>query len=381
MAGASVRTHFPFHLRREAVNLTILVAMAAALFLLVATLSTAYHSQQDALAARWASRGDRDLKSGSYKAATDDFRAALRYSHDDYDQQLGLAEALLGQKRTSEASAYLVNLWEEQPENGVVNLELARIAAGKGQTQPALRYYHNAIYANWTDNPEQQRRATRWELIKYLLSLKATAQAQSELISLAAEVGDEPLQQTLLGEYFLKVQDDQHALSAFKLRLAVNPHNSEALLGAGTASAELGNYEAAHRYLKRAAEEVPDNHETATMLQTVDLVLRLDPYRRQIADGERYRAVTDSFNTAGDRLSACPAMAAAVPVAGKTSFGQAWQQLKPSVTLGALRKNPDLIDQTMDLVFAVERQAASQCGQGTPADRALLEISKLHEGS
>ena len=74
---------------------------------------------------------------------------------DDYAYQLNLAEALIGLKRTGEASTYLVNLWDRQPEDGLVNLELARIAVQKGQTEQALRYYHNAIYAAW---PEAIRR-------------------------------------------------------------------------------------------------------------------------------------------------------------------------------------------------------------------------------
>jgi hypothetical protein len=60
---------------------------------------------------------------------------------------------------SEKAYAYLINLWEREPENGLVNLELARIAAQKGDTEQALRYYHNAIYAVWPGDQEVQRRA------------------------------------------------------------------------------------------------------------------------------------------------------------------------------------------------------------------------------
>ena len=60
-----------------------------------------------------------------------ELRTALLYSRDNYSYQLNLAEALLGEGRRDEASAYLVNLWEREPENGQVNLELAYIAAQK----------------------------------------------------------------------------------------------------------------------------------------------------------------------------------------------------------------------------------------------------------
>ena len=85
-------------------------------------------------------------------------------------------------------TSYLINLWEREPENGHVNLELARIAAQKGETEQALRYYNNAIYATWPGDQEVERRDTRLELIEFLLSINAKAQAQSELIALAANL-------------------------------------------------------------------------------------------------------------------------------------------------------------------------------------------------
>ena len=36
-------------------------------------------------------------------------------------------------RKTGEASAYLLNLWDREPEDGLVNLELARIAAQQRQ--------------------------------------------------------------------------------------------------------------------------------------------------------------------------------------------------------------------------------------------------------
>ena len=35
-----------------------------------------------------------------------------------------------------------------------MNLELARIAAQKGQIQNAVRYYHDAVYAVWPSQEE-----------------------------------------------------------------------------------------------------------------------------------------------------------------------------------------------------------------------------------
>lgn len=385
---------FPFFVRREAVTLSLLTLLAIVLFLFVTALSKVYHVQQQALGDRWAGRGAEDLQMGKYSVAADEFRTALRYSHDDFAQQLGLAEALIGMKRIPEAQVYLVNLWEQEPENGIVNRELARIAAGNHENRQALRYYHNAIYATWPSGAENQRRETRWELIKYLLSLDELPQAQSELISLDAEVGDSPSQQLLLGEYFLKVQDDQHALACFRIVLAADPHSERALAGAGAAAFNMADYRQAQRYLRKALTEQPGDKESAARLETAEQVLRLDPFRGDLSDADRNRAAIAAFEVAGARLSACPAAGGSTapnPVSEPVSatagpqpqptLANTWNRMKPQMTLRRLQNSSDLISQEMDLVFAIERQANAKCGPGTPGDAALLLISKLHEGS
>lgn len=375
------RIQLPVYLRREALHLTALTGMAIVSFAGVAALSRLHSAQEDALSDRWSTRAATDLNTGNYAAAASEYRSALRYSQDSYSQQLGLAEALLGLKKTNEASAYLVNLWEQQPENGVVNRELARIAAGKNDTRSALRYYHNAIYAHWPGNSDTDQRNTRWELIKYLLGLKAIAQAQSELISLAAEVGDDPTQQLLLGHYFLQVQDSGHALAAFRLALKADPHNPDALAGAGTAAFKMGDYGIAARYLSAAQQQDRGNHALAAQLETVEQVRHLDPFRGQISTAEQARAVLDSFAVAGQALQSCPAVGA-LPESNtsKQTLVQAWAQWKPKVSPANLRRDPDQVNQIMDLVFNIERQAGGKCSP-TPSDTALLLISKMHEGS
>lgn len=363
-------------------TLTLLTGLAIVLFIGVTALSELFHSQQGSLADRWSARGASDLAAGKYAAAVNDYRASLRYSEDSYTSRLGLAEALIGLKRPSEASAYLVTLWEREPENGVVNRELARIAAGKGDTRGALRYYHNAIYAIWTEDAERQRRDTRWELIKYLLQIKAPAQAQSELISLAAGVGADPEQQLSLGQYFLKVQDNQHALAAFRAVLKTDAHSQPALAGAGAAAFGMGDYSLAQHYLREAVAQSPGDRDSFTLLEVATQVVQLDPFRRQISDADRDRAVIGLFNTAGDRLKSCPA-AANAPIAVGTveTLNDDWQKLKPQVTVRDLRRNQDIVNQSVNTAIAIERQSASKCGAGSPADAALLLISKLHEGS
>jgi tetratricopeptide (TPR) repeat protein len=177
------------YMRQQPVMLALLAVLAVIFFLAVTGMSRTYHAQREFLGDRWFTRGVADLSAQHYESAVMEFRSALLYSRDNYAYQLNLAAALIGLKRTGEASTYLVNLWDRQSENGVVNLELARIAVQKGQSEQAFRYYHNAIYATWPDDQEGKRRDARLELIEFLLSTNARAQAESELIALAENGG------------------------------------------------------------------------------------------------------------------------------------------------------------------------------------------------
>ncbi|HZP07224.1 MAG TPA: tetratricopeptide repeat protein [Terracidiphilus sp.] len=389
MTQGPKRLDLSLYLTREPVTLALLTGLAGLLLLAVTGLSRLYHAQQESLAERWSARGVEDLNVQRFQIAVTDFRTALLYDRDNEAYQLSLAQALLGLKRTDEAYAYLINLWDRQPENGVVNLELARIAVQKGQTDRALRFYHNAIYATWPDF--QERRKARLELINYLFGIKARTQAESELIALEANVGEDAAQQTQLGTLFLRVQDYGRALAAFREGMKLDPMNAAAYAGAGVAAFETGQYPMAERYLARAVALAPADNVSAALLKTTDSVLRLDPFRPQISDAERNRIVVDAFATAGERLKGCPSLAAetansgsgtpAGSNAGTQTLSQQWEKLKPEITEHGLRRNPDLVNAAMNLAFQIERHASSACGAGSQVDQAILLIANLHEES
>jgi len=368
------------YLRRQPVMLAILAVLAVIFFVVVTGLSRAYHAQRDALGQRWFSRGVADLRARQYDRAVTEFRAALLYSRDNYTYQLNLAEALLGSNRTSEASSYLANLWERQPEDGLVNLELARIAVQKGQTQQALRYYHNSIYAAWPKDEEVKRRDSRLELIEFLLSANMNAQAQSELIALAENLGDDPAQQKRMGDLFMRVQDYEHALAAYRVSLKLE-HDNHSLAGAGFAAFELGRYPLAERYLQTAVAENSSDMLSNERLKITQLVLRMDPFRRQISAAERGKIVMEAFATAGERLRSCGATRSAVPTASQSSLAGSWSSMNSRLSQGVLKRNPDLVEAAMDLVFEIERRTSTSCGAPSGTDMSLFLIARLHEGN
>jgi len=363
--------------------LALLAALAVACFLLVTGLSRAYQDQRQSLGSRWFSRGEADLNAGRYDAAVTDFRASLLYSRENYAYQLNLAEALIGIKHLGEASAYLLNLWDRQPDDGLVNLELARIAVQQGKNDQAIRYYHDAVYAVWPRDQEFQRRTARLELIELLLRLNQAADAQSELIALEANAGDNPELQTQIGDFFARAGDFDHAIAAYNTALRADKHNQAALAGAGQSAFNLQRYSLAQHDLQAALALNPKDTQSAERLKTAELVLQMDPYRRQISALDRNRLVMQAFATAGQRLQACstPASALPLPATANADLNKDWAALKPRITARDLLRDPDLMDSAMNLVFRIERSTAGSCGTPSGPDLALLLISKLHEGN
>ncbi len=371
---------------REPVILVVLSLMAAVFFVAVSALSAKFHAQQEALGQKWFGRATGERAAGHLDRAISEFQAAELYSRDNFRYQLNLAQTLAAQGSTDQAYSYLLNLRERQPDDGTVNLELARVLAKKGDTSQAIRYYHNALYAVWANEPEEHRRAVRLELIDFLLANNAKTQAQSELIAMAANLPDDANMHIRVGDLFLQAQDDEHALAQFREALRIDRRNPAALAGAGRAAYELSRYPAAKRYLQAAVAAKADDSASGELLKTVTLVLDMDPYRRPISTSQKTRAVIAAFTTAGERLKTChPAAFAGTRgtsgAVAEPSLDTRWKEMKPRVNQLRLRRNPDLADEAMDLVFTIEQETSTTCGAPAGKDLALLLVSKLHEGN
>jgi tetratricopeptide (TPR) repeat protein len=374
---------YKYYLRRRPTLIALLSLLAILGFVLVTGLSQAYHSQRQALGSRWFGRGVGDLRARHFEAAVTEFRSALLYSRDDYSYQLNLAQALIGLGHSGEASAYLMNLWEREPEDGVVNLALARIAAQRGLTDQAVRHYHDAVYAAWTPEEEANRDEARLELIRLLLRTDAKARAQAELVALAENVSDDPAEQQEIGDLFSEAQDYEHALAAYRVALKADRHSESGLAGAGAAAFQLGRYAVAEPYLQAAVMGDANNQTSAELLKTTEEVLRLDPYRMDLSVVQRNRIVVEALAAAGRRLEDCPSEAAAPASSDpEPSLAEVGTKLRSEITESGLARAPGLAGTAMDWVFRVERQTNAACGMpGGETDRALLLIGKMHEGS
>lgn len=386
-----------------------IVALAAGLWLVAHGATQAYGHRQDHLARTWYADGEQAMRTGNYEVAVVDLRTALAYSHDSPQVRLRLAEALAAAGSIRQAQAYLRVLWEEQPGDATVNLQLARLAARTGDLASAERYYNDAIYGVWPEGPVENRRNTRLELVRYLLARDQFQRAQSQLIAVAADEPSDPQLTAEIGRMFLQAGDAARARQQFQLTIRKQPRNAAALAGAGEAAFQLADYPEARRYLQRAIALDPADSRSADLLAISNLVLQLDPYAPRIGRDERSRRVVADIGRTLNRLTACAAQknialtvqpgAASLPApAGQTvqllpnSSAQPpanpiiadYQQLtamQKQATVRALNANADMVDSAMDLVFRSQNDAANVCGAPEDDDFAILLIGRANGGA
>ena len=368
--------------RRDPVVITTVIVIAVALWVVATLVTRAYAAHQQQLADEWFKRGQSDLMAGRLDQAVRDLHTALSYSHDNFDYRLKLTDALSAGGHTREARAYLLAMWDEDPGNGLVNLQLARQAAQAGDTPGAIRYFRGAAFGVWQDDPVENRRSARIELVHFLLAHNLTQQAQSELIGVAANLSpSETTDMLQVGDLMMKAGDPRRALTEYQNVLSLGRKNTDAVVGAGKAAFALQMYPEARDLLRRAKAAGATDPQVSTELDQAELVLEMDPYERGISAAERERRIVAAFNAAGTRLNQCAA-SRNVDLSNSSTTGPLsadnsdFKQIERSVTSANLRRNPEQGDAAMDLVFRIERDTTAACGPGDRTDQALSLIAQ-----
>jgi tetratricopeptide (TPR) repeat protein len=368
--------------RRSLLVAAGLVLITLAGFAAVSRLVSAFRQYQLHLADEIYHAGLAKQAAGQLNQAIEDFRAALLYSPDNDQLQLSLGRALRDSNRLEEAELYLLTLWERTPEDGTINLALGRLAARRGALDDALRYYHSAIYGRWKSDPEMQIRSARFELCEFLIQRGAFAQAQSELLALLPTLPRDPEPRLRIATLFSRAQDPTHALAQYRIVLQSERENRAALVGAGEAAFQLGEYRSAQTYLQQAAGGGNADPQVEKMLHTAGLVLRSDPYLRGISDAERDRRIMAAFNQGGARLSACAQKRGVVWTGTPLALLQSeWTSFKPRLSRLGKQRETDLPELVMDLVSRIESETAAECGPPEDVDQALVLISRDRAGA
>jgi tetratricopeptide (TPR) repeat protein len=394
--------------RSAPVILLVLTLAAASGFAGVSHLVTRYNLNQQARGRKLYRQGLTDAAANHYDDAIAAFRAALTCDPTNSQYQLSLARALRDSndpRRLDEAESYLLALWERTPQDAAVNLALARVEAHRDSIEDATRYYHNAMYGVWNSDQDANRSRARIELIQFLLKRNVSAQAESEIIALAAALPRDPAAHLETAQLFAKAQDYVNGLAQYEEVLHLDPDNPSALAGAGEAAYRSGNYATAQRYLRSAVNGNPADANSRALLATADLILRVNPFVSHISDAERNRRIAAAFSRAGERLAECAQQTgvdlssapAAKPAAAKTTAAMSaapgadasplltlqsrWTAAKPDLSRLRSPGENDLPDAIMDVVFQIEQQTAAVCGQPQGLDLALLLISQKREAA
>lgn len=378
------RRWLDFHLRRETL-LLVSFAGVAILFVITGLVVKWYHSREQRLAWYWYTQGEANLGRARAPQALSDFRNALFHQPGDSAYQLRLAQALVAMGRLDEAQTYLLRLWDSDPANGPVNLELGRVAMKKDDLPRVITYYHSAIDGVW-NRQHAGRRRMRQELCEYLIAHGRRDEALAELTALSAETPANPGLRRQVAELFLKAQDYDVALKQFRQALRLNPKQPQAWAGAGRAAFALGDYRTARSDLERALAQNRTDTDAARLLRLAGYILQIDPFDRRVTIGERRRRTILAFQRAAARLNDCAkvkgqSLGAPNPQSNLEQAHAEAMKMRPQVKMAVFRRDPDLLDSVMDLVFRIERLAANDCGApASEMDQALLVLAAHYGG-
>jgi tetratricopeptide (TPR) repeat protein len=360
---------------RLAVVIVGIVPAFALTFILVGR----YKAQRVQFAREWGERGERDLRRSPH-AAVADFETALAYAPDDAAKRLRLAEALTAAGATHEAEAHLLTLWAQQPGDGRLNLDLARLAADEEDVTAATRYYHAAIDGAWDTRAAAARREARLELASLLLGAGQPLRAQAELIALVDDLPADAALITKVGKMLIDAGAESRSIPLFERARALDRKNGTAAQLEGEVQFRARHYAVAHRLLSEAQRNgaaLSDADET--MRAASSRIPELDPFAERLTVRQRTARAREGLAIARNRLARCqaqqPPPSPDAAVMDLSQQAEAFDKLSSRV----LARDPDRVTDLIALVAQIEALPASQCGEDSADDRALQQIFSDHQ--
>jgi tetratricopeptide (TPR) repeat protein len=410
----------------DTLSLVTLFAVTALLAVMTNYLYQSYASHQVQLANRWLERGEQAMRDGKPQAAIDALSSALAFAPSDRNTAIQLAEALASAGRVQEATVYFNALLESQQGSGLINLQLARLAARQDNVNQAIEDYQKAIYGNWEGDGYVRRRDVRFELINYLIDHQLLDRARSELLVASGNAPQDDISIQLdIARMMERAQAPSDALHLYKTILHRHPSLREALEGAGRTAFQIGRYLEAKRYLTRALEGPGVDQEPKAVLdqgrdrlnEATQLLLlypssRLSPYERSVriltgrklAMARLAECTQDRPPPANSAASAPPPAAASKgpnalqsltsrftsrptspasnqaaappPVDPLQSLAERWKRLPAKVSLSELENDPDLAETQIQLIYDTELITQQVCGAPAGDDALLLKIAQ-----
>lgn len=366
---------------RDSISLISLFLITVLLALLTYVLFSTFSRHRDALSRRWLASGEAALRNGNPQLAVEDLRSALEFAPNRRDIEIELATALAAARRPAEATAYFDSLLDAQPGNGLIHLQLARLAAKQGNPGLAEEHYQNALDGTWEGDGYVRRRQVRLELARYLISRKKYTEAQTELRTASGNAPDDPATQLEIAGLMEQAQDPSDALAIYQAQMRHRNAPLQAFEGEGRAAYALGYIGLARDALARAMQHAgfaAQNEATrrafSQMLANAQRILQLYPDPNLNARERAARIATDA-KIARARLAACFTNANAQGEMANLQ-GQ-WQQIPANVSVHMLAHDPQLEQTVMSLVYETEEQTAQVCGIPSGDDALLLKIAEV----
>lgn len=373
MGHESEQTPRERFLHRELLLLLVLVAVGLGLFVATRRLASSNDALRQRDAAEWLARGRAGLQRGDAPTALVSLRKAAHIDRANREIAIALSTALERSGSRSEAIDVLESLRDLRPDDADINVELARLAAARGDLTQAIRDYQDALDALWSPSVSATSRAVRTEFIALLLSHGERARALSQTLVLGADGLDTPAELLEVAGLLREAGDPRRALDRYRRVLASTPANAAALMGAGRAAFDLGDYAAARSYFDRVPALEADARE---LREVAALVVSADPLAPRLARGERQARRSRIVEQALGRLGACGG-----DEPQRRAVADALTALQVKEPTRARGQPPtDELERSEDAVELAARaeRLADRCGTANALDRAIGLIARAH---
>jgi tetratricopeptide (TPR) repeat protein len=377
---------------QDSLSLLSLTLITIAIAVLTYYFFHSFTEHRSVLEKRWYERGQVALAAGHPTEAVEDFRSALSFSSTNTDYQMALAEALASSGRTEEASAYFATLHEAEPGDGYLNLQLARLAVRRGNTQQAIEYYQSALNGLWRGQGTERRLQIRLELAQYFISLARPIEAQGQLLAAEGNSLENPAALFQIASLLREADDPTDALTTYQ---RVERHRNAApaqvlasLDAESQIAAALGQYKRASQALNRYMVKLHQHPSAGTAQQNQSVELQLEKYQRMLQlipfdsliprahsirllqdatiAHQRYDNCLQTLQSLNDSNGANPDLVA---------LGNQWTALG-SPDAQALQGNAALQDRIATWTGQAEIVTAKVCGPPHGDDALLLQLAQ-----
>ncbi len=383
--GSEVRRNRRIILR-DSVTLLVLLFSALILYAVTSFLFQSFSARRAQLGRQFAADGQRALASGNAEQAIRDLRVSLEYAPDAANNRLLLAEALAQAHHPDQARSYFLTLLDTQPADGFVNLQLARLARQKNDTQQTLDYYRAAAGGNWNGDSRDERFRVQLELADYLLDQQNLPAARAELLIAAADAPDDAVIASMLADKFQQASDASDALNQYRTAIKLDPKDPTPFYKAGRLAFQLGEFAEAARLLsvarrestaslgEQGADELDTLLESSRRIQELTMASDIDPQ-------DRAEHILRALPIAKARFESCAARTNDAQIPPQLQGLEAgWRDADKVRQRRSMLEDAAEQDGLVRLIFDTEELTAKLCGQPTGDDALLLQLANSAHG-